>query len=107
MPIDEIEQPFDSVESAYNFMNVLADTILEAMKEVSEEKQVALREGQLRRAQAIELALFKLKMLTCYVHKSRRTLNDLLLIRRLILTETVDTRARDSPDGSFELTEIL
>jgi len=97
MSADEIEQPFDSVESAYSFMTVLADTVLEAMKEVSQEKQLAISEGELRRAQAIELALFKLKMLTCYVHKSRRTLNDLRMIRRLILSETPDGRARDRP----------
>ena len=87
MPVDEIEQPFDSIESAQDFMHVLAETVLDATKELNHEHQQALREGQERRAQAIELAIFKLKMLNCYVHKSSRALNDLRMIRRLILNE--------------------
>jgi hypothetical protein len=81
------EQPFDSIESAHEFMNVLAQTILEAMKELHHEQQSALRDGQERRARAVELAQFKLKMLNCHVHKSRRMLNDLRMIRRLLSDE--------------------
>lgn len=88
-----IEQPFDTIESAYDFMNVLAETVLEAMKDLHRDHQIAVRDGQARRAQAIELALFKTKMLSCYVHKSRRTLNDLRTIRRLILNERMTPEA--------------
>ena len=87
MAAESIDLPFGSIESAHAFMDVLAETILDVMKELNFEQQVAVREGAARRAQAIELAQFKLKMLTCYVHKSRRTLNDLRMIRRLILNE--------------------
>ena len=87
MFVEEIEQPFDSIESAQDYMKVLADTVLDAMKDLSEAQQEALRDGQERRAKAIELAQFKLKILSCYIHKSRRTLNDLRTIRRLILNE--------------------
>jgi len=87
MTVNAFDLPFGSIESAHAFMDVLAETILDAMKELNFEQQAALREGAARRAQAIELAQYKLKMLTCYVHKSRRTLNDLRMIRRLILNE--------------------
>jgi hypothetical protein len=87
MTASEIDLPFDSIESAHAFMDVLAETILDAMKELSYEQQAAVRDGAERRARAIGLAQYKLKMLTCYVHKSRRTLNDLRMIRRLILNE--------------------
>ncbi len=87
MSMEAIDQPFDSIESAQDFMQVLAETIFDAMKELNEEQRAAAGGGADRRAQAIELALFKLKMLTCYVQKSRRTLNDLRMIRRLILNE--------------------
>jgi hypothetical protein len=50
---DDIERPFDSIESAVEYMNDLATTILEV---------------------AADLALFKLKMLGCHVYKSRRML---------------------------------
>jgi hypothetical protein len=87
MPFDQIEQPFDSIESAYEFMNVLAETILLNMSDLRDHHKLAVQDGQDRRAKAIELALFKAKILSCYVHKSRRTLNDLRTIRRLILNE--------------------
>ena len=83
----EIDQPFDSIESAHDFMNVLAETILDAMEELNREHHLALEDGEERRARAVELAQFKLKMLSCYVHRSRRTLNDLRMLRRLILNE--------------------
>jgi len=87
MNVDDIEQPFDSIESAQDFMSVLGETILDALKDLSHERQRALRDGEDRRAQAIELAQFRLKTLGCYVHKSRRALNDLRTLRRLILAE--------------------
>lgn len=81
------EQPFDSIESAHDFMNVLAEAVLDAARDLYGEQQAALREGRQRRAQAIELAIFKLKLLNCHVHKSRRILNDLRMIRRLMFDE--------------------
>ena len=84
---DEIGQPFDSIESTQEFMQILGETILEAMKELSLEHRAALRADETRRAQAIELAEFKLKTLNIHVQKSRRMLNDLRSLRRLILNE--------------------
>jgi hypothetical protein len=88
---DQFEQPFDSIESAHEFMNVLAETILDAMKDLDRDRQSAIRGGEKRREQAIELARYKLKILTCHVHKSRRVLNDLRTIRRLMLDERLTT----------------
>lgn len=87
MPNDVIDRPFDSIESAQCFMDVLAETILEVMKDLNRDQQIAIQESHSRRVRAIELALFKLKTLNCHVHKSRRVLNDLRMIRRLILNE--------------------
>jgi hypothetical protein len=87
MSVDGIEQRFDSIESAYDFMNVLAETVMDNIKDLHRDHQIAVQEGQDRRARAIELAIFKAKTLNCQVNKSRRTLNDLRTIRRLILNE--------------------
>jgi hypothetical protein len=87
MSAEQIDQPFGSIESAHAFMDVLAETILDAMKDLAFERQASIQAGEARRTKAIDLALFKLKLLTCHVHKSRRTLNDLRMIRRLILNE--------------------
>ena len=87
MSADEMEQCFDSIESVQDFMRILAETILEAKKDLDRDHQAAIKDGEERRATAIELALYQLKMLGVHVHKSRRTLNDLRTIRRLILNE--------------------
>ncbi len=93
---DESEVPFDSIESAHDFMNVLAEMVLEAMKDLNAERQAALNNGETRRVDAIDIAQYKLKMLCCYVHKSRRILNDLRTLRRLILEErsSVESKAQ-------------
>lgn len=87
MSESSIEGPFDSIESAHEYMNILAATALESMADLKLDREIALREGADRRARAIDLAIFKLKQLSCYTYKSRRTLNDLRILRRLILNE--------------------
>ena len=87
MSTDTIDGAFDSIESAQDFMNVLAETILDAMKDLHYQRQLASNEGQERRARALELAIYKAKVLGCYVHNSRRTLNDLRMLRRLVQNE--------------------
>jgi hypothetical protein len=87
MSVEEIEGPFDSIEGAQEYMNILASTALDVMNDLKRDREQALRDGEQRRAQAIDLAMYKLKMLGCYVYKSRRTLNDLRILRRLILNE--------------------
>jgi hypothetical protein len=87
MLTDGIDRPFNSIESAQAFMDVLAETIVEVMKDLKDHHQAAVKDHQQRRAQAVELALFKLKTMNWYVHKTRRALNDLRILRRLILNE--------------------
>jgi hypothetical protein len=74
-------------------MNILATTALEVMAELKRERDAAMREGADRRAQAIDLAILKLKQLNCYTFKSRRMLNDLRIIRRLILDERLSVQS--------------
>ncbi len=97
MSTQEIEQPFDSIESAHDFMSLLAAAILDAIKELKGAHQDALRDGRQRRVQAIELAQFKVKMLGCHVHKSRRVLNDLRILRRLIQDERMTLEGAMAP----------
>ena len=93
MSAELIEQPFDSIESAHEYMNILSATALEAMAELKHDRDQALRDGDQRRAQAIELAIFKLKELGCHVFKSRQVLNDLRILRRLILNERLSVES--------------
>jgi hypothetical protein len=89
MSAEDIERPFDSIESAHEYMSLLAATALDVMADLRRDRDLAIRDGESRRAQAIDLAIFKLKMLGCHVYKGRRMLNDLRILRRLILNERV------------------
>jgi len=87
MSADETGRCFDSIESAQEFMKVLAYTTLDSMKDLNADQLAAVQDGEPRRAQAIALAIFKMKTLNCHIHKSRIILNDLRTVRRLILNE--------------------
>jgi hypothetical protein len=87
MPIHDTRVEFDSIESAHDFVDVLAETVLEAVIDLDRDRKIAEAEGDKRRVDAIDLARYKLKALTCHLHKSRRIFNDLRTIRRLLLDE--------------------
>ncbi len=84
---DDIEQPFESIESAHEFMGLLAASIEEALRQVQDDSQAALGDRQERRVEALNLAIYKLKLLETHVQKSRRILNDLRAVRRLLFSE--------------------
>ncbi len=84
---DEVIRPFESIESALEFMVLLEGVIAE----VSEELQGTLEKATTERyGNGVRLALFKIKQLSGHVGKSRRILNDLTLIRGVL---TGDHRA--------------
>ena len=73
--------PFESIESALEYMVLLESTIVD----VTEELKTAMSEVSSERAtQAYSLALYKVRHLLDHTQKSRRILNDLRLIRALM-----------------------
>jgi len=78
---DGAVQPFDTIESAHEFMVVLESVILEAQTELRAMLDDVSDE---RRTEALRLALFKISQLETHTRKSRRILNDLGLIRSLL-----------------------
>lgn len=96
---DELNKPFESIESAHEFVALLEESIQEAADDVRghlREAEVAQDERQVR---ALNLALFKLTQLATQMHKSRRALNDLRSIRRLLFTE----RELEDPPETTEI----
>lgn len=87
MPDCELDQPFDSIESAEDFMKVLASAVMDVARELERERVTAGQDGEHRRLRALDLASYKVKLLGCHVHKSRRLLHDLGKIRRLLAEE--------------------
>ena len=80
----ELEQPFHSIESAYEFMLLLESVIADVQGELQAMLDGANQSSDERIIEALRLALFKISQLETNTHKSRRILNDLGLIRSLL-----------------------
>jgi len=83
----EASRPFDSIESAHEFVELLEESIEEAVRDVKQHLQEAASDKDERRAEALNLAIYKMTQLSSHVQKSRRVLNDLRTIRRLLFNE--------------------
>ena len=83
---DDLSQPFDSIESAQEFIALLQDSVAEAIEDVYQ-KLANTPDDEKRRAQALQLAQYKLGQLSTHMQKSRRILNDLRIIRKLLANE--------------------
>jgi hypothetical protein len=83
----EPARPFDSIESAHEFVDLLEESIEDAVLEVKDYIRTAKSEGDERRAEALTLAMYKMSQLSSHMLKSRRILNDLRTIRRLLFQE--------------------
>jgi len=86
--------PFDNIESSHEYVSLLAEAIGEALAEV--EADIAMAEadiamagadGAIRRKQALRIVHLNLTKLTGHMTSSRRILNDLRTLRRLLLDE--------------------
>jgi hypothetical protein len=66
---------------------MLAEALREAKCEVDEEIAAAEREGAQRRKEALLLVSYNLAKLKLHITTSRRILNDLRMLRRLLLAE--------------------
>jgi hypothetical protein len=88
----EVANPFDSIESAHEFVTLLAETVLEAKRDVEADVQRESRSNFPRRLQALRMTLYSLEKLEFHMSRSHRILNDLRSLRRLLFQErTSDT----------------
>ncbi len=78
---DEVVRPFESIESALEFMVLLEGMITEVSDELRERVEQSNTE---RYRNGLNLALYKIHQLSFHVQKSRRILNDLTLIRGVL-----------------------
>ena len=79
--------PFDSIEGSLEYIALLREVIEKTKKSVDAESAAALAEGAARRIEALQLVAYKLERLAWHVDGSRRILNDLRTLRRLLLGE--------------------
>ena len=79
--------PFDSIEGAFEYVGLLADAIADSEAAIQEDLAEARGQAAERRVQALHIVAFKLEKLRGHVTNSRRLLNDLRTLRRLLLGE--------------------
>ncbi len=91
------EQPFDSIESAYDFFRILSEAVAEAKRDIDGQIQGQIqRESSSessRRLDALRIAYYSVEKLELHINCSRRILNDLRSLRRLLFEERAASKA--------------
>ena len=94
---DRAETPFDSIEGSHEYVRMLAEAVNEARRDVEEEIAAAEQDRADRRKEALLLVSYNLAKLNLHITSSRRILNDLRSLRRLLLAER-GLRAEDESE---------
>jgi hypothetical protein len=81
------DTPFESIESAQEYIGLLLESIEEAQREVTEDIAASRGNGADFNQQALQLVAHNLTKLAFHVSKSRRILTDLQMLRRLLAKE--------------------
>ncbi len=79
--------PFESIESAHEFVALLAETVREAKGDVEADVQRESASESPRRLDALRTTLYSMEKLEQHMNQSRRILNDLRSLRRLLFEE--------------------
>jgi hypothetical protein len=97
------ETPFDNIESAEQFVELLIEAIEESRRDV--DADIALSEGKRsgRSKKALQLISANLAKLSQYMTTSRRILNRLRTLRRLLLQERRLDNTPQTRNGNREL----
>jgi len=82
----QLQTPFDSVESAHDYVRLLAEAIREAKQEIENDITVEKPKSD-RHLEALRLVQYKLDRLDQHLRGTSRVLNDLRSLRRLLLEE--------------------
>ena len=81
------ETPFDNIESAKQFVELLIEAIEESKRDVDADIALVESNRSERQKQALQIVSNNLGKLSQHMTTSRRILNDLRTLRRLLLEE--------------------
>jgi hypothetical protein len=100
---DKPETPFDNIESAEQFVELLIEAIEQSRRDV--DADIALLEGNHsgRSKKALQLASANLAKLSQHMATSRRILNHLRTLRGLLLQERQLNSTRQNRNANPEL----
>ena len=97
------ETPFDNIESAEQFVKLLIETIKESRRDVDAEIALAEAKRSGRSKKALQLVSVNLGKLSQHMTTSRRILNHLKTLRRLLLQERQLEDTLQTRDGNRQL----
>ncbi|MBZ5723290.1 MAG: hypothetical protein LAO03_23385 [Acidobacteriia bacterium] len=83
----ESAAPFESIESAQEYLGLLAQVALESKQAAEADLRSQADSAPPRRLEALRMIVYNLEKLTLHVKSSRRILNDLRTLRRLLHQE--------------------
>jgi hypothetical protein len=92
------ETPFDNIESAHQFVELLIEAIEESRRDVDADIARAESNRPERQKEALHLVSDTLAKLSEHMASSRRILNDLRTLRRMLLQE----RQGDKPNADHK-----
>jgi len=97
------ETPFDNIESAQQFVELLIEAIEESRRDVDADIALAEGDGSGRSKKALQLVSANLSKLSHSMTTSRRILNRLRTLRRLLLKERRLDNTLQTRNGIREL----
>lgn len=80
---------FESIESASEYVALLAQVVAEAQQSIQSDLQSSLDSNLPRRVEALRLIDFNLEKLGAHLKTSHRILNDLRMLRRVLQQKEV------------------
>ena len=97
------ETPFDNIESAQQFVELLIQVINESKRDVDADIALVEGTGSGQSKKALQLVSTNLAKLSQHMSKSRRILNHLKTLRRLLLQEWRPDNTLQTRSGNREL----
>ncbi len=85
------ETPFDTIESAHEFVALFGEVVIETKHEIEADLQRSITSKSPRFVEALQIIAYNLATLEMHMKQSRRILNDLRSLRRLIFGERART----------------
>ena len=97
------EDPFGTIESAHDFMVLLAAAVTQAKEELQVDVDREAQDADLsRRLDALRMALYNVEKLELHLTRSSRILNDLRTLRRLLFEERAGSRSESRAVASVK-----
>ncbi len=90
------QTPFDSVESAQHYLMLLIEEAARSRTEIQQDIRAADTRGDARQLEALRLVDHKLNQLGVHLHAAARVLNDLRMLRRVLVGQAPEDDAEDS-----------